>query len=42
MSGQTPLAPGTLESYLDTVRRAGAPSGLPVRDLGQHTAVLEP
>ena len=25
MPGQTPLAPGTLGSYLDTVRRAGGP-----------------
>ena len=40
--GQIPLAPGTLESYLDTVRRAGGPSELPVGDLGQHTAIVEP
>ena len=33
MPGQTPLAPGTLGSYLDTVRRAGGPIRAPVGDL---------
>ena len=31
MSGQTPLAPGTPESYLDTVRRARGPIRAPSR-----------
>ena len=33
---QTPLAPGTPESYVDSIAGPGAPSALPVWDPGQH------